>query len=188
MMDNSDDILKKKLPRQYFLVILVGLLVAGFLSQYLFGDWIFGVAITLLLSFSWGLLKGYLVIPMRYPGHIIRLIMIAVMIFTVTTITAVLLLNQGLADPYKLLVATLPGIASLFLAYAIARAFASLDELQRRIQLEALAIAFGWSLVCVYAIGIYIMAGMDQPRWIYLLPMMVFGWLAGKLWTMWKYR
>ncbi len=187
-MDNSDDTLKKKPPRQYFLVLLIGLLVAGLLSQFLFADWIFGVTIALLLSFSWGLLKGYLVIPMRYPDHIIRLIMVAVVIFIVTTITAVLLLNQELAAAYRLLVATLPGLASLFLAYAIARAFASLDELQRRIQLEALAIAFGWSLICVYSIGIYIMAGVEQPRWIYLLPLMVFGWLAGKLWTMWKYR
>ncbi len=187
-MNNLDKNPKRLPPRQYGLVVLVSLLVAGLLSQWLLGDWVFGAVIALLLSFSWGLLKGYLVIPMKYPAHIIRLIMIAVLIFIIATISAVALINQGLTEPYTLLVAVFPGLASLFLTYAIARAIASLDELQRRIQLEALAIAFGWSLVCVYAIGIYIMAGMDQPRWIYLLPMMVFGWLAGKLWTMWKYR
>lgn len=114
--------------------------------------------------------------------------MLAVITFLTATITAVLLFDQGLAEPYTSLVAALPSFASLFLAYAIARAIASLDELQRRIQLEALAIAFGWSLVVVFSIGIFIMAGMEQPRWIYLLPIMVFGWLTGKLWTMWKYK
>lgn len=175
-------------PRQYGLVVLVSLLVAGLLSQWLLGDWIFGTVIALLLSFSWGVLKGYLVIPMKYPPHIIRLIMLAVLTFLTATITAVLLFDQGLAEPYTSLVAALPSFASLFLAYAIARAIASLDELQRRIQLEALAIAFGWSLVVVFSIVIFIMAGMEQPRWIYLLPIMVFGWLTGKLWTMWKYK
>lgn len=187
-MNNLDDNPKKLPPRQYVLIVLVGLLVAGLLSQWLLGDWVFGTVAALLVSLSWGLLKGYLVIPMKYPAHIIRLIMIAVVIFITSTISAVVLINDGLTKPITLFVAAIPGLASLFLAYAVARAIASLDELQRRIQLEALAIAFGWSLVLVYSMGIFIMAGMEQPRWIHLLPMMVFGWLAGKLWTMWKYR
>ena len=107
--------------------------------------------------------------------------MLAVIIFVIATISAVVLIIQGLTKPYPLLVAALPGFAILFLAYAIARAITSRDELQQRIQLEALAIAFGWTLVLVYSIGIFIMAGIEQPRWIYLLPIMVSGWLTGKL-------
>jgi hypothetical protein len=160
---------------------LISLLVAGLLSQLLSGDWVCGTVIALLLSFTWGLLKGYRIIPMKYPPHIIRLIMLAVIIFVIATISAVVLIIQGLAKPYPLLVAALPGFASVSLAYAIARAITSRDELQQRIQLEALAIAFGWTLVLVYSIGIFIMAGIEQPRWIYLLPIMVFGWLTGKL-------
>ena len=187
-MKNIDDNSKRMPPRQFGLVVLVSLLAAGLLSQWWLGDWVFGAVTVLLLSFSWGLMKGYFAIPMKYPAHIIRLIIIAVIIFFFATISVVMVLNKELAQPYTMLVAIIPGFASLFLAYAIARAIASLDELQRRIQLEALAIAFGWSLVLVYSIGIFIMAGMEQPRWIYVLPIMVFGWLAGKLWTMWKYR
>ena len=37
-------------------------------------------------------------------------------------------------------------------------------------------------------IGLLGLAGIPQPDWLVVMPIMVGGWLIGKLWIRWQYR
>jgi hypothetical protein len=81
-----------------------------------------------------------------------------------------------------LAVALLPVPAFAWLIYAVVRGIRSLDELERRIQLEALAFAFPVSLLIVFTAGLLHLAGFrgegdwDPPR---LLPLVLMPYFIG---------
>ncbi len=81
-----------------------------------------------------------------------------------------------------------PGLTFLLLAHAVGLAIASLDELQRRIQTEAIAIGFGLASVVVVSVGFLGAIGLEQPNWVIVAMVMILGWAIGKIWTLWKYR
>ena len=60
--------------------------------------------------------------------------------------------------------------------------------MQRRIQAEPLAIGFGTTALVTMTVGLSGLAGTRQPNWMTVPALMSFAWLAGKLWTQWKYR
>jgi hypothetical protein len=98
------------------------------------------------------------------------------------------LIDLDLVRPYQLAAAVLPAIPGAFLAYAIGSAIAGLDELQRRIQLEAIGIGFGASILAFMTYGLLVQAGFPQLSWMFVPVVMILLWGAGKLWTVWKYR
>lgn len=75
----------------------------------------------------------------------------------------------------KMLAALLPAAAFLWFAWAFVSMMRQQDELQRRIQLEALAIAYPLAIAIVMMISLFQKAGFLEwePMWIYL-PMTYF--------------
>ncbi len=65
---------------------------------------------------------------------------------------------------------------------------ASLDELQRRIQTEAIAIGFAGTAIIVGGYALLQFTGFAEINIGIMLVIMSLMWLIGKLWTMWKYR
>ena len=63
-----------------------------------------------------------------------------------------------------------------------------LDELQRRIQVEAIAIGFAITALITLSYGLLGLVDIPQPNLLYVSFIMVVSWGLGKLWTMWKYR
>jgi hypothetical protein len=78
--------------------------------------------------------------------------------------------------------ALLPVPAFAFLIWSYTRSVRGMDELQRRIQLEALALAFPIALLVAFTAGLLDLAGFhgegnwDLPR---LWPMLVFPYFIG---------
>jgi hypothetical protein len=164
-----------------------GLIIGGALDL-LLGDSGWGLVIGILL----GALAGYWIkfpLPvMQYPAWVIRRIVLAAVLFFITLFGSQWLLNQDIDQSYQTLIAFAPAIPGALLAISIGSAIAQLDELQRRIQLEAIGIAFGGSVIITMTYAFLVQVGVTQVSWMFVPLVMMVLWGIGKLWTMWKYR
>ena len=125
---------------------------------------------------------------MEYPAHVLRRILISFVLFLALLFFSQWLLDQDLSVVNRAIVAVLPAIPAAYLAYSIGSAIAQLDELQRRIQLEAIGIGFGASVIVTLTYALFVQAGLPPASWVFVPLVMVLFWGVGKLWTMWKYR
>jgi hypothetical protein len=143
------------------------------------------------IGMALGALFGYRGLPrlylMEYPPKVIRNLVISGVLFFVIFLGSIYLINHDIGGSYQTLIALAPTIPLFIFILAIAKAIASLDELQRRIQIEAIAIGFGLTVLVSSTIGLLGLTGFPQPDWIFVSVIMVFSWLVGKLWTRWKY-
>jgi uncharacterized membrane protein len=82
--------------------------------------------------------------------------------------------------PLKYLVAALPIPALVILIFVIRRSNAALDEMHRRIQLEAFATAFGIATIAFLVFGQLQVADVLGPEdWIFPWLAIYFGYLYG---------
>ena len=149
-------------------------------------DLLVGMGTGMLIGYRWG--KRPPVMLMRYPPGVMWRILITGAVFVFGLFGYLYLLDLDLSYTQKLLsslLAIVPGIAFVFM---IISAIGQLDEMQRRIQTEGIAIAFAGTAIVVGAYALLGLAGVQSPHWGLLLVIMTFMWLAGKLWTMWRYR
>lgn len=164
-----------------------GLLIGGGLD-WILGDSGWGLVIGILL----GALVGYRVkfpLPvMQYPVYVIRRIVLSAVLFFVFLFGAQWLLNQEIGEDYQVLIVLVPTIPAILLGLSIASAIAQLDELQRRIQLEGIGIAFGGSVIIMFGYASLVQVGFPEVNWMFVPLLMLLLWGIGKLWTMWKYR
>ena len=127
-------------------------------------------------------------IGMRYPPQLVRQMIISGVLYLVTLTGVMYLLENDLDQSTQIAIVLVPTIPGIWFLVSLGRAIASLDELQRRIQMEAIAIGFGISAMVALTYGVLGMVGVPQAGWIYVPVVMVFGWFLGKLWTLWRYR
>lgn len=125
---------------------------------------------------------------MQYPPGMMRRIILACGLFLFTLIGSLEFIDRVGNRNLQIAIACAPVVAFALVVLAIGSALASLDELQRRIQTESIAIGFGFTAIVVMGVGLLTDVGLSQPGWIYVVVTMVTGWGIGKLWTMWKYR
>jgi hypothetical protein len=164
-----------------------GLLIGGGLDM-LFGDPGWGLLIGILIGAIAGYWINFPLPVMQYPAHVIRRIIFSAVIFFVILLGSQWLLNQDFSQPYQFLIALAPAFPAAWLAISIASAISQLDELQRRIQLEGIAIGFGGSVIVALTYALLVQVGIPQVSWMFVPLLMVLLWAVGKLWTMWKYR
>ena len=148
-------------------------------------DILVGIVIGLLIGYRIGVRPPML---MRYPDFIVRRILITGTLFILGMFGYVSLLDLNLSAVQQLWSSLLAGIPAILFVLAIATAIAHLDEMQRRIQVEAIAIAFAGTAIVVTVYTLLGLAGIQAPDWGILLVIMTFMWGGGKLWTMWRYR
>ena len=86
------------------------------------------------------------------------------------------------------LVTLLPWSGWTALVVSIGMMIAHLDELQRRIQTEAIAIGFAGTAIAVGGYALLQFVGFAQINIGIVLLIMSLMWLVGKLWTLWRYR
>ena len=88
---------------------------------------------------------------------------------------------------WRYAVALLPMIPATFITFAWVSHFRSMDELQQRIALEALAFAFGGTALITLSYGFLNQAGLPSISWWLVWPVMASlwvlgGWLARRRW------
>ena len=83
-------------------------------------------------------------------------------------------------DPtFRALFVLIPLVPSGFALRAYLRYLGRMDELGRRIQLEALAIGFGAAGMLTFAYGFLENAGFPQLSYVFVLPLMILFWGIG---------
>jgi len=103
--------------------------------------------------------------------------MVAYCIVLIASLTV--LEHAQLPTPARALVAVAPVVPTIFALLAFVRFLGRMDELQRRIQLEALGFAFGATGILTFAYGFLENAGLPHLSYIWVLPVMVALWGVG---------
>lgn len=88
----------------------------------------------------------------------------------------------------KLLIALLPMLGGIAAMLAVIRAFRRLDELQRRIQLDALAFAFSGTALLTLAWGFAETSGLPLLSYFWIWPLMGTLWILGVIVFQARYR
>jgi hypothetical protein len=89
---------------------------------------------------------------------------------------------------WRYLVILIPVIPIVYGITAFVRAVGELDELQRRIQLEAFAFSLGSTAVLTFGYGFLELAGLPRVSWLLVLPLMAFLWGVGLVIATRRYR
>jgi hypothetical protein len=172
-------------------VIVAGIAGAAFgllyASGFEFGD-LLGLGIGALFGMAIGFRISRRPPKMRYPIYLLRRALMAATFLFLTSYVYAYLLDQDLSQLQALLVSLLPWVGWAALVVSIAMMIASLDELQRRIQTEAIAIGFAGTAIIVGGYALLQFAGYAYVNVGVVLLIMSLMWLVGKLWTLWRYR
>ena len=92
-------------------------------------------------------------------------------------------------SPGKLSLAVVQAAATTLVILMTVRGMGGLDELQRQIHLEALAVAFAGTAILVSAWGFLEIAGAPAVRWgLWIWPVMSVLWAAGLVVARRRYR
>jgi len=95
----------------------------------------------------------------------------------------------ALRSPIRILCALLEGLVTAAVIVGSMRQIAILDEMQRRIHLEALALAFAGTGILATAYGFLVSAGLPDIEWgTVLWPAMVLLWVVGLALASRRYR
>jgi hypothetical protein len=84
-------------------------------------------------------------------------------------------------SPWRYVVALSPMIPGVWIAVGVVRAIKKLDELERSVLLEGVAVSFVGTLILVMSLGFLEIAGLPPLSGIYIGLFMVVLWLITKL-------
>ena len=114
----------------------------------------------------------------------------AAMLVYAVMLVASNLLERRLQPDGVLLVALnmMPILGVLAAAWAIVRAFFRMDELQRRIQFEALVLAFAGTAVITFSWGFVEDMGVPHLSAFMVWPIMAMLWITGLAIATWRYH
>lgn len=126
---------------------------------------------------------------MSKPKHYVVELASALGLYIVLLIAANLL-ERALQPTTTLLVAInlLPMIGALALAWTIMRALRQMDELQRRIQFDAIALSFLGTALITFGWGFAEGAGLPHLRAFAVWPIMAALWGIGTILAQLRYR
>ena len=149
-------------------------------------DLLIGMGTGLITGYRWG--KQPPPMLMRYPPGVMGRVLISGAVFVLGLFGYLYLLDLGLTNTQNLLFSLLAIIPAIVFVLTLTYAIGQLDEMQRRIQTEGIAIGFAGTAIFVGVFALLGMAGVPAPSWGLLLVIMTLMWLVGKLWTMWRYK
>ncbi|HEV8669455.1 MAG TPA: hypothetical protein VGS01_01825 [Candidatus Limnocylindria bacterium] len=112
---------------------------------------------------------------------------LAMLAYVVTLPISIALLDK-VDQPLKTVVALIPLVPATFALFAYLRFLGRMDELGRRIQLEALAFAFGSVGMLTFAYGFLENEGFPQLSYIWVFPAMIALWGVGGAIASYRYR
>jgi len=111
-----------------------------------------------------------------------------IVLYAVVLFITVRLLEALDDSPWRILAALLPMIPIVLGLLVFLQFFGEMDELQKQIQLYALAFSFGATGLLTFSYGLLQNAGMPQVSFIAVFPMMLALWGLGYVFAAWRYQ
>ena len=99
--------------------------------------------------------------------------------YSVTLVVALLLVQANPHASWRFGVVVAPVIPICFGLMAAIRYIGRMDELQRRIQLNAISFGFGATAIITFTYGFLELVGFPTISYIWVLPLMVVLWGVG---------
>jgi peptidoglycan/LPS O-acetylase OafA/YrhL len=107
---------------------------------------------------------------------------ISMVAYVVALVTSMWLLRSGeITGIWQTAIALMPMVPGAGVALACMRQVRSSDELQRRIQLEALSLAFGGTALITFSYGFLENVGYPKLSMFVVWPLMAVLWIIGGL-------
>lgn len=108
--------------------------------------------------------------------------------YVILIILSRLVLDSLGSSPWRYLIALLPVIPVIFLVIAFLRYLSGIDELQQRIQLQAIGFAAGTTSLLTFAYGFLELMGFPRFSTFLTFPLMVILWGLGLSYVTRNYR
>lgn len=96
--------------------------------------------------------------------------------YVVLLLLSVFVLQHNPTAPWRPLVAALPALPTCLALLVFVRYLGRMDELQRRIQLDALAVAAGATAILTFTWGLLENAGFPHLSMVWVLPLLAAIW------------
>ena len=114
---------------------------------------------------------------------------LAMAAYVVVLLIAVTLINISPGSAWwRIPLALSPVVPIIFALFAYMRFVSHVDELQRRIQFEALAFGFGISGILTFSYGFLEDVGFPHLSWTFVFPLMIAFWGIGVVIASRRYR
>ncbi len=120
--------------------------------------------------------------------YILQFTGVMMLYVVILIITVTLLKTLPATSAWRFLAAMLPMIPIVLGLLAFLRFFGEMDELQKRIQLYALAFSFGATGLLTFSYGLLQNAGLPQVSFIAVFPMMIALWGLGSVIASLRYQ
>ncbi|HEX9988481.1 MAG TPA: hypothetical protein VGE45_08395 [Chloroflexia bacterium] len=92
---------------------------------------------------------------------------------------SILILKASADEWWRVPVVLAPVVPAIFGLLAFVRFLGRIDELERRIQFEAIGFGFGGTAVLTFSYGFLENVGFPHLNWVYVFPLMIFLWGIG---------
>jgi len=112
----------------------------------------------------------------------------AMLAYTLLLPLSLILIQEHPTAPWRVPLALAPVVPVALAFWAILRAVGRMDELQRRIQFEALVVAVGGVVVLTFGYGTLQNVGLPPFNLMYITPLLVVLWSGGLALASRRYR
>ena len=113
---------------------------------------------------------------------------IALLVYAVILAVSVPLTSVFAEAVWRFPVAVTPMAPFVYAIASYVRYLRMVDELQQRIQLEALAIAFGATAAFTFCYGFLEHVGLPHINWWFVWPVMGISWILASMYAERRYR
>jgi hypothetical protein len=113
---------------------------------------------------------------------------LAILAYLMVLVGSVVVVQANPGAGWRYFVVLLPVAPVAFVIWLFMRALARLDEMQRRIQMQAFGFSLGTTALLTFGYGFLEGAGLPHLNWTFVLPLMAITWAIGAALFSWRYR
>ncbi len=117
----------------------------------------------------------------------VRDLTLAMMAYALTVALAAWGLRVLGPGPWRVPLAVLPVLPMTVAVVVFLRYLNAIDELQQKIQLNAIGFAASMTVLVTQVVGFLERAGLPRPSWTLVFPLMVLCWSVGLVWFTRRY-
>jgi hypothetical protein len=113
---------------------------------------------------------------------------LAVLAYLMVLVGSVTVVQANPQAGWRYYVAVLPVLPAALVIRLFVRALARLDEVRKRIQMQAFGFALGTTALLTFGYGFLEAAGLPPLNWTFVLPLMAVLWAVGTAGFSWRNR